>query len=120
MHLRDDRLRNGFERGRYFGPYLKFSGFDAMAVQGKSKAPVVVYIDGVDWHVEIFEAEGLPDQSHDRTTALTDHFGKGAQKDISVVTTGPAAHHPSSGASISHGTTRNGEGQGSNRPAAGA
>ncbi len=79
--------------GGYFGPYLKFSGFDAMAVQGKSKAPVVVYIDGVDWHVEIFEAEGLPDQSHDRTTALTDHFGKGAQKDISVVTTGPAAHH---------------------------
>ena len=38
--------------GGYFGPYLKFSGFDAMEIQGKSKTPVVVFIDGVDCYVQ--------------------------------------------------------------------
>jgi aldehyde:ferredoxin oxidoreductase len=79
--------------GGYFGPYLKFSGFDALEVRGKSKTPVIVFIDGVDRNVQILEAEGLPDQAHDRTAFLTDYFANGAQKDISVVTTGPAARH---------------------------
>ena len=32
--------------GGYFGPLLKFSGFDALEVQGKAKEDVVIYIDG--------------------------------------------------------------------------
>ena len=79
--------------GGHFGPYLKFSGFDAMEVQGKSKTPAVVFIDGVDGYIQVLEAEGLPDLAHDRAAVLTDYFANGAQKDISVVTTGPGARH---------------------------
>lgn len=31
--------------GGYFGPYLKFSGFDAIEIQGKAKNDVVIAID---------------------------------------------------------------------------
>ena len=34
--------------GGYFGPYLKFSGFDALEIQGKSNQDVVLLVDGVD------------------------------------------------------------------------
>jgi hypothetical protein len=32
--------------GGYFGPYLKFAGFDALEIQGKSKEDVLIVIDG--------------------------------------------------------------------------
>ena len=32
--------------GGYFGPLLKFSGFDALEIQGKARTDVVVVIDG--------------------------------------------------------------------------
>jgi len=77
--------------GGYFGPYLKFSGFDAMAVTGKTSKDVVVFIDGVDRKIQIFEAYGLPDESYDLSAILTEHFGKGKPRNISVVSTGPGA-----------------------------
>ncbi len=77
--------------GGYFGPYLKFSGFDAMEIQGKSKAPTVIFIDGVNKQVRIFEVAGLPEEAYGISEALTDYFGKGKPRNISVVTTGPGA-----------------------------
>ncbi len=47
--------------GGYFGPYLKFSGFDALEIQGKSKVPTIIFIDGIEQQVQILEATGLPD-----------------------------------------------------------
>ncbi len=79
--------------GGYFGPYLKFSGFDALAIQGKSKVPAIVFIDGIEQRVHIFEAAGLPGEAHEISALLTDYFGGGEPKDISVVTTGPGARH---------------------------
>ncbi len=32
--------------GGYFGPYLKFSGWDALEIQGKSDKEVIIVIDG--------------------------------------------------------------------------
>ncbi|MGV9169646.1 MAG: aldehyde ferredoxin oxidoreductase N-terminal domain-containing protein, partial [Promethearchaeia archaeon] len=47
--------------GGYFGPYLKFAGFDAMEIQGKAESDVYIFIDGDQGIIEIRDAEGLPD-----------------------------------------------------------
>ncbi len=50
--------------GGYFGPYLKFSGFDALEVQGKAEKDVILYIDGDNGKVEIMEAPEEEINSH--------------------------------------------------------
>lgn len=77
--------------GGYFGPYLKFSGFDALAVTGKSDKEVVIFIDGLEETVQVLEVEGLPERAGDLSAALTDHFGQGSPRGISVVSAGPGA-----------------------------
>ena len=79
--------------GGYFGPYLKFSGFDALQILGKSDTPAVVYIDGVEQTVKIFDTSGLPDDSYALSAALSDHFSQGRPRGISVVSAGPGARH---------------------------
>jgi aldehyde:ferredoxin oxidoreductase len=32
--------------GGYFGPYLKFSGWDGLEIRGKSEKDVIIFIDG--------------------------------------------------------------------------
>jgi aldehyde:ferredoxin oxidoreductase len=41
--------------GGYFGPFLKFSGFDAIELQGKAEKDVIIFIDGVNHKVTISE-----------------------------------------------------------------
>ena len=53
--------------GGFFGPFLKFSGFDAIELQGKAQHDVIVYIDGVDHKVEIYDAPSEPIDSHAQT-----------------------------------------------------
>ncbi len=77
--------------GGYFGPYLKFSGFDAMEVKGKTSQDVIIFIDGIDGNIQILETFGLPEESYDLSAILTEHFGKGKPRNISVVSTGPGA-----------------------------
>ncbi len=77
--------------GGYFGPYLKFSGFDALEITGKSSKDVIIYIDGVEGSIQIFEAFDLPGESYDLSIELTKYFGKGKPRGISVVSTGPGA-----------------------------
>ena len=79
--------------GGYFGPYLKFSGFDALQIQGKSETPAVVMIDGVDQTVNIFDGNGLPDDSYALSAALNDHFCQDKPRSISVVSAGPGARN---------------------------
>jgi hypothetical protein len=45
--------------GGFFGPFLKFSGFDALELQGKADNDIIVFIDGINHRVEIFEAQIL-------------------------------------------------------------
>jgi aldehyde:ferredoxin oxidoreductase len=77
--------------GGYFGPYLKFSGFDTLEVKGKTEKDIVILIDGIDEKVQILETSGLPDDSYDLSAILTEHFAQGKPRHISVVSTGPGA-----------------------------
>ena len=79
--------------GGYFGPYLKFCGFDALEVTGKSPDGAVILIDGVDQKVQILESDGLPEDAYETSAKLTEHFGRGKPRSISVVSTGPGAKH---------------------------
>jgi len=84
--------------GGYFGPYLKFSGFDALEIQGKAKKDVIIYIDGIEGLIQIKEvedSEGLSEYSHELTQQLTEKYAKDdAEKQrVSVVSSGPAAKH---------------------------
>ena len=60
--------------GGYFGPYLKFSGFDAMEIQGKASEDTVIFIDGIEQQVQILSASGLPENAYDLSTRLTEHL----------------------------------------------
>ena len=79
--------------GGYFGPYLKFSGFDALELTGKSAGNTVIVIDGINQKIQILEIPGLPDDSYSMSAVLTEHFSKGKQGHISVVSTGQGAEN---------------------------
>jgi aldehyde:ferredoxin oxidoreductase len=81
--------------GGFFGPFLKFSGFDAIEIQGKAKEDVIVFIDGINHKVEIFEAPADVTDSHLLAEHLTEIFADNdsEKKNIGVVSTGSAAHH---------------------------
>lgn len=82
--------------GGYFAPFLKFSGFDALEIQGKSDEGVVIVIDGDTGRVTI-EAAPLEDvDSHLIGSYLTDIYSDGDEKskrNISVMSAGQAADH---------------------------
>ena len=77
--------------GGYFGPNLKFSGFDALEIQGKAKKDVYILIDGNEGRVEIHDATGLPDTAYEIVRLLGQKHTKKEGADISVVATGPGA-----------------------------
>lgn len=79
--------------GGYFGPYLKFAGWDALEVQGKSKSEVVIFIDGDECKVQVETADELPSEAHLITDLLAEKYGKENPRSISVVSSGPGAEH---------------------------
>jgi aldehyde:ferredoxin oxidoreductase len=81
--------------GGFFGPFLKFSGFDALEIQGKAENDVIVFIDGINHSVEIFDAPYEATDSHMLAEQLTDMFAENdnEKKQIGVVSTGCAAEH---------------------------
>jgi aldehyde:ferredoxin oxidoreductase len=79
--------------GGYFGPYLKFSGFDALEIQGKRDDEMVLFIDGIEGQVQLLKSEGLPDDAYALSAALTEHFADGKPRSISVVSAGPGARN---------------------------
>jgi len=82
--------------GGFFGPFLKFSGFDAIEIQGKAQEDIIVFIDGVNHKVEIYSVnyDGITD-SHELAEHLTELFADDEKdkKNIGVVSTGAAAQH---------------------------
>jgi len=84
--------------GGYFGPYLKFSGFDAIELQGKAQKDVIVVINGIEGKVYVEEApEGLPEDSYLLTQKLHEMYGGEKPQTVSVVTAGPGAEHTNFG-----------------------
>jgi aldehyde:ferredoxin oxidoreductase len=81
--------------GGFFGPFLKFSGFDAIELQGKADKDVIIFIDGLNHKVEIFEAPAEAVDSHLLGEQLAEIFAdnENEKKYIGVVSAGSAAEH---------------------------
>lgn len=81
--------------GGFFGPFLKFSGFDSIELQGKAEKDIIIYIDGVNGKIEIFEAPLEAIDSYQLPEQLTEMFAndESDKKNIGIVSTGPAADH---------------------------
>ena len=81
--------------GGYFGPLLKFSGWDALEIQGKSKKDIIVYIDGNKGTVEIIEAPLDAIDAHVLGEQLTEMFADSEEdkRNVAVVTAGTAAEN---------------------------
>ncbi len=81
--------------GGYFGPLLKFSGFDALEIQGKAEQDVIVFIDGVNGTITIEEASQEAVNSHILVEQLTEMYAANEEDkvNVSVVSTGAAAEH---------------------------
>ncbi len=83
--------------GGFFGPYLKFAGFDAVEIQGKAKHDVVILIDGVKGEVVVETAPLEETNSHILNEQLTYMYASEdsdkARQLISVVSAGKAAEH---------------------------
>ncbi|RLD60735.1 MAG: aldehyde:ferredoxin oxidoreductase [Bacteroidetes bacterium] len=81
--------------GGFFGPFLKFSGYDALEIQGKSEEELIIYIDGVNGKVEIYEAPDDAVDSHVLAEQLTDMFADNEKEkmNIGVVSAGAAAEN---------------------------
>jgi len=81
--------------GGYFAPFLKFSGFDALEIQGKAAGDVILFIDGDTGRVTIepysFEAQ----DSHLIGNLLTAKYGgdEKGKRGIAVLSAGQAAEH---------------------------
>jgi aldehyde:ferredoxin oxidoreductase len=81
--------------GGFFGSFLKFSGFDALELQGKANKEVIIYIDGVNHKIEIYEDPGYSNDSHILAEELTEVFADDEKdyKNIGIVSTGAGAKH---------------------------
>ncbi|KYK20475.1 aldehyde:ferredoxin oxidoreductase [Thermoplasmatales archaeon SM1-50] len=83
--------------GGFFGPYLKFAGFDALEIQGKAKEDVVIIIDGEKGTITIETAPLEETNTHLLSEQLTQMYAsentnKSRQK-VSVVSSGLAAEN---------------------------
>jgi aldehyde:ferredoxin oxidoreductase len=78
--------------GGYFGPYIKFAGWDALSIQGKAKSDVVIFINGDEGEVRIEDGEGLPSETHLLGEILTERYGND-KRSISIVSAGPGAEN---------------------------
>lgn len=81
--------------GGYYGPLLKFSGFDAIELQGKAERDVVVVVDGVKGTIRIEEAPEEPLDSHVLAEILTHMYAEGPEDlaNVSVVSAGRGSDH---------------------------
>ncbi len=81
--------------GGYFGPLLKFAGWDAIEIQGKAAKDVVVFIDGNKGRITIEEAPGAPTDSYPVGEAALAMFAdtEKERRDISSVSAGTGADH---------------------------
>lgn len=91
--------------GGYFGPYLKFAGWDALEIQGKAKNDVILVINGDTGEVAIEEAPLEPVDTHLINRYLTKMYAEDPKefKSISVISAGEAANHvPICGLNVSY------------------
>ena len=83
--------------GGYFGPYVKFSGWDSLEIQGKADTDVIVFIDGDAGVVQILASPEEDLNTHVISERLLHAFADSeAPKDllaVSTVSSGRGAEH---------------------------
>ncbi len=81
--------------GGFFGPFLKFSGFDALELQGKAEKDIIIYIDGKNEKIEIIEDPGFSTDTHILAEELTELYAEDENdaKHLGIVSTGAAAEN---------------------------
>ncbi|HDS11650.1 MAG TPA: aldehyde:ferredoxin oxidoreductase, partial [Candidatus Wirthbacteria bacterium] len=86
--------------GGFFGPYLKFSGWDSLEIQGKSAQPVIIFIDGNQGEIRIEQVpKDLYLNSHLICEDLTEFYATNQEdkQNLSVVAAGQGAVHSNIG-----------------------
>jgi len=81
--------------GGYFGPFLKFCGFDALVVSGRSDEERVVVIDGAAGQIRVESAPDEATDSHVLAEQLTQMYASSPndRDNVSVVSAGKGADH---------------------------
>ena len=81
--------------GGYFGPLLKFAGWDALEVQGKAAREVIIVIDGDTGRVTIEAAPREAVNTHLITEQLTAIYARDERdrRNVSVVSAGQGSEH---------------------------
>jgi aldehyde:ferredoxin oxidoreductase len=83
--------------GGFFGPYLKFAGFDALEIQGKAKEDVIIVIDGEQGTITIETAPLEEINTHLLSEQLTHMYAtedtETCRQKVSVISSGLAAEH---------------------------
>jgi aldehyde:ferredoxin oxidoreductase len=81
--------------GGYFGPLLKFAGFDAIEAQGIADRDVIVFIDGNEGLVQIIEAPEESVNSHLLAEEMVSLFAQTAKEKpgITSVSAGAGSEH---------------------------
>ena len=81
--------------GGFFAPFMKFSGFDCIEIQGKATEDVMLVIDGNKGMVTIETAPEEPTNSYDLPEVLHAMYADSDddRKNISVATSGDGADH---------------------------
>jgi aldehyde:ferredoxin oxidoreductase len=81
--------------GGYFGPLLKFAGWDAIEIQGKAERDVIIYIDGNNGYVTIEEAPEEDVDSHLAAEQFTAMYADSEEdkRNVAVVSAGRGAEN---------------------------
>lgn len=89
--------------GGHFGAYLKYAGFDALEVTGKSAREVMILIDGLSGEISLTDAPDL-DHVFGLEAEIVDRFVREGhdKKEIVFLTTGVGASHTTYGCINSH------------------
>lgn len=89
--------------GGRFGAYLKYAGFDALEITGKSERDIMIVIDGINGDISIVESPDI-DEVFDREKVIADRFIRRGhdRKEIAFLTTGIGAARTTYGCINSH------------------
>ena len=89
--------------GGHFGAYLKYAGFDALKVTGKSDRGVMIVIDGFRGEISVTDAPAI-DHVFDMEREIVDRFVREGhdKKEIVFLTTGVGASRTTYGCINSH------------------
>ena len=81
--------------GGYYGPLLKFAGWDAIEVQGKADKDVIVFVDGDTGRVTIEEAPEEAVNTHLIGEQMAEMYAESekGKRGVSTVSAGTGAEH---------------------------